>query len=80
MSSPTNQVQTEQIKQLSKKIDDLWFKFDNFMTNHFEAFKTENNKEHTLIKEQIGEFKGQFKWIAPILLAILSSIIAVYFK
>ena len=80
MPNPKNSIQDEQIKQLSKKIDDLWFKFDNFITNCFETFKTENNKEHSLIKEQMGEIKGQFKWIAPILLAILSSIIAVYFK
>lgn len=80
MSSPKNSIQDEQIKMLSKKIDDLWFKFDNFTTNHFNAFREDNAKEHGELKSQISEFKGQIKWIAPLLLAVLGGIITVYFK
>ena len=80
MISGKNSIQDNKIQNLEKTIDDLWFKFDSFITNHFNTFQESNAKEHSELKAQISEFKGQIKWIAPLLLAILSGIITVYFK
>lgn len=70
----------EQVESLCGKISNIQYDFGQFVNNHFSDFKENNAKEHSVMKEQISEFKGQFKWIAPILLAILGAIISFYFK